>query len=74
MTDLSHLDALNLRLSHEREYLRTAKSQQEKELRTVWIAQIEKEIQGEMKFLGIETTPDEILMSDDELLNELNAE
>ena len=44
MTDTSHLDALQLRLSHERSYLAAAKSDGERELRSVWIAQIEREI------------------------------
>lgn len=43
----SHLDALQLRLSHERGYLTAARSQRERELRMVWIAQIEKEIARE---------------------------
>lgn len=76
---LDHLNALELRLSHERGYLAQAKRPQEIEIRKVWIAQIEKEIAGEKKFLaehyGIEfpATLDEILMSDDELLAELGV-
>lgn len=70
MTDYTHLKALELRLSHEREYLRKAKTEQEKELRSVWVSQIEKEIVDEKKFLGIEETIDADL-SDDELLKEL---
>lgn len=72
MTDLSHLNALEIRLSHEREYLRKAKSQCEIDLRTVWIAQIEKEIADEMKFLGIDA-PADCSLTDDELLAELMA-
>lgn len=65
----SHLHALNLRLSHERGYLAAAKTSGEKELRAVWIAQIEKEIAKEREFLGL---PNEIVtLSDDELFNEL---
>ena len=65
MIDYSHLDALNLRLSNER--ARYAKDNNP--LRKVWIAQIEKEIDDELKFLGVES--DKVEMSDDELLNEL---
>lgn len=66
MTDLTHLNALELRLSHERDYLARAKTDGERELRQVWIAQIKKEIAGEKRFLGIDGSdlPD---MTDDEL-------
>ncbi len=64
---ITHLAALELRLSHEREYLRVAKSDGERELRTVWIAQIKKEIAFEKKFTGEEI----IQMSDDDILAEL---
>lgn len=72
MTDFTHLDALSLRLSHEREYLAAAKSDGERALRTVWIAQIEKEIAAEYQHLGLEQ-PDEIEMTNEELLAELMA-
>jgi len=67
MTDFTHLAALETRLSHERGYLAAAKAAGERALRSVWIAQIEKEIAGEKKFLGIDDAdlPD---MTDDELL------
>jgi len=67
---LDHLDALNLRLSHERGYLAVAKTDQERALRTVWIAQIEREIASERTFLGIDYV-DDCTMSDDELLTAL---
>lgn len=66
-----HLNALETRLSHERQYLALAKTNAERELRKVWIAQIEKEIVGERKFLGMPDSPEDIEMSDDELLAEL---
>ena len=67
MTDISHLDALQLRLSHERSYLAAAKSDGERELRMVWIAQIEKEIACELDHLGIAPVEADDI-SDDELL------
>jgi len=71
--DLSHLSALQHRLSHERDYLAKAKTVREQELRKVWIAQLEKEISAERKFLGLgeETAPED--MSNDDLLAELAA-
>jgi len=72
-----HLVALQTRLSHENGYLAAAKSANEIALRTVWIAQIEKEIAAEIEFLAkkgivIEATSN-VEMSDDELLAELMA-
>lgn len=64
---MTHLDALQLRLSNERGYLAAAKSEGERELRRVWIAQIEKEIAGEIEFA------DKRELTDDELLAELMA-
>lgn len=66
----AHLDALNLRLSHERSRLAAAKSQKEKTMRAVWVAGIEKEIAQERVFLGL-TDVTEVEMTDDELLAEL---
>lgn len=68
MIDYTHLDALNLNLSNERIRLGNAKTQQERELRTVWVAQLEKEIAAERGFLGVTDAPE---VSDDDLLNEL---
>lgn len=69
--DFSHLTALEIGLSHERARLAAARKAPEIALRTVWVAQYEKEIAGELKRLGLAET--EILpeMSDDELLAEL---
>lgn len=73
MNDTDHLNALELRLSHEREYLRAAKTGREKELRAVWIAQLEKEIAAEaVRLLGT-THEANAALSDDELLAELLA-
>lgn len=72
MTDLSHLDALQVRLSHERCRLEVATRPQEIELRKIWVAAIEKEITQEMDFLSSGKAPD-VDMSDDELLAALGV-
>jgi len=64
----SHLDALNLRLSHERDYLASASSEGERALRAVWVAQIEREIEREAGFVTADAEP-----TDEELLRELRA-
>lgn len=69
MIDFSHLNALQHRLSNEQGYLAAAKTDGERELRTMWVSQIEREIAAEYAHLGI--TP--CTMSDDELLAELMA-
>ena len=74
MTDRTHLNALELRLSHEREYLRAATSEGEKALRRVWIAQIKREIECEEHFiLGVVPSRTVLTpaLTDDELLAEL---
>jgi hypothetical protein len=74
MTDFSHLDALQSRLGRERSRLASAKSENEKNFRAREIASCEKEIAAEYKFLGIEPLSlEEIMMSDDELLAELEG-
>ena len=67
---MSHLSALELRLSNERARLANAKTTQERELRRVWIAQIEKEIDREIEFIGKVAESD---MTDDALLAALTA-
>ena len=67
MPDESHLNALRLRLSNERIRLDNEKTESGKALRGVWVAQIEKEIEGEKRFLGIVET-DESTLTDAELL------
>lgn len=70
--DRSHLNALETHLSHERTRLANAKSEYEKRMRAVWLAQLEKEIAGEKVFLGIEETEEAPLnLSDAELLAQL---
>jgi len=67
MIDRSHLNALETRLSHERAYLAAAKTEGERKLRRVWIAQLEREIAAEKEFLGIAAEPADEEMSLDEL-------
>lgn len=69
-TDTTHLVALSEGLAREKQRLVEAKRAGERELRTVWVVQFEREISAEMKFLGMTETT-EITLSDDELLNEL---
>lgn len=75
MDDLMHLHSLELRLSNERMRLSEATSQSEKDMRSVWVKQLEKEIQGEIEFLaskGIVVSKVTIKDQDaDELLKEL---
>ena len=67
-TDYSHYDALLSRLSNERDRLTRAKTNGEKELRTVWVSQLEREVADERTFLGISEIDD---LSADELLEKL---
>lgn len=62
---MNHLNALQLRLSNERNYLAQAKTEGERDLRKVWISQIEKEI-------GLEVAR-EPEMTDNELLAALEV-
>ena len=62
---MTHLDALEFRLSNERINLAEAKTDQERRLRAVWIRQIEKEIAAERKYDDAEQ------LSIDELAAEL---
>lgn len=74
MTDTAHLTALITRLANERVALARAKTDQERALRTVWVLQCEKEVNGEEEFLGLPVTDysaPEISM--DDLLAELAA-
>ena len=69
--DTSHLTAIHERLYRERRRLSEATSKQERALRTVWVAQIEKELADELAHLGLSAEVGEI--GDDELLAELSA-
>jgi len=67
---MTHLETLQLRLSNERIRLERATTDQERELRKVWVSQIEKEIADEKKFLNLNDAelPE---MTDAEILAEL---
>ena len=67
---MSHLNALELRLSNERVRLANSKTEKERQSRAVWVSQIEKEISGEIAFLSKKDAV-EVEMTDDELLAEL---
>jgi hypothetical protein len=67
MKDLSHLHALELGLSHERQRLASAKNDNERKLRQVWVKQYEKQIVDERERLGLPPDVPENL-SDEELL------
>lgn len=66
----THLDYLELQLSNERSRLADAKSDGERELHQVWVDQLEREISGEIEFIG-GNRQGLTEMSDDELLAEL---
>ena len=72
-----HLTALEIRLSHEEGFLAAAKNENESKFRVFQIAQVKKEIAGEIKFLEtkgfIQDASEFNHMSDDELLAALNA-
>lgn len=70
--DTSHLDALEFGLFRAREKAASAKTPSEKKSRDLSVRQYEKEIAGELKFLG-KTKTEDVEMSDDELLAALEA-
>lgn len=69
MGNESHLLALDLRLSNERIRLASSKTARESAYRKISVAQIEKEIAGEKKFLNIPESINAII--DDDLLLEI---
>lgn len=74
MTDTTHLTALITRLANERQALARATKQGEIEMRTVWVRQCEKEINGEESFLGMDLTDwNEPEMSFEDIMAELAA-
>ena len=76
MYNLDHYFSLSHRLDNEKERLENAKTTKEKELRSVWVRQLEKEIEKEIEFLeskGVTVKNGVDTMSDDELLKELES-
>ena len=71
MQDTNHLVWLHESLHREKARIALAKSETERRVRTVWAEQKQREIEAEMRFLGISSEP--INLSDDELLRELTA-
>lgn len=67
--DTTHLSYLELGLHNERQRLAEAKSDGERALRQVWVAQLEREVVCERKFLGLPEVAEDV--SDEELLREL---
>lgn len=68
---MTHLEALQLRLSSENARLFAAKGAREINFRAQVVAGIEKEIKAEYKFLASDCV--ECTLTDDELLTELSA-
>ena len=69
---MTHLDALQIRLSHELERLSRARSEAERGMRQTWVKQVEREIAEEMAFLGMQPVATAEI-SDDDLLAALMA-
>ena len=69
--DTSHLVALHERLLRERARLATAGSEEERAVWQVWVAQAERELEGELKFLGMDGGTEVAEISDDDVLAEL---
>ena len=69
---MDHLSALEFRLHNERMRLNNSKTDQEREIRQVWVDGIEKEIAAEYAFLG-KDQPIYPEMTIDEIFSELDA-
>lgn len=70
--DFGHLNSLLARLSSERVRFANAKTGGERDLRCVWVMQLEKEVAKEREFLGLPESADSP-MDDDTLLAQLSA-
>lgn len=76
MTDFSHLDAIELRLSNERARVLQEKNKKAREWREHNVRMIEQERADEIRFLerqGVKFPTLEEILSDDELFAELRA-
>lgn len=70
MTDFNHLDAIDLRLSHERARVTQAKTKKEREWHQHNVRMIEQERDSEIKFLeknGVKFPSIDEILSDGEL-------
>ena len=65
---MEHLDALLLRRSNEKMRLDNAVDARERAVREVWLAQIDKEIEAERRFLKMEAEACGGSITDDELI------
>lgn len=73
MVNTDHLGQLFIGLAHERRRLSEATTEHERSLRSVWVAQLEREINGEERFLGVpETDFAAALPSIDDIFAELS--
>lgn len=68
-----HLNALEVNLSNERVRLYNAKTCAERDLRSVWVSQLEREVAKEKEFIGYVEPAGISGMSEDELMAELMA-
>lgn len=73
MTDFSHLDAIQARLSRETARMACATTEGERAFRQREIIAAEKELAAEYKFLGIEPATLDDILTDEQLLAELMA-
>ncbi len=69
---MTHLETLELKLSHERNRLAQSQNANERKLRSIWVTQLEKEIEDEKRFIGNKT--DNESMSVDQILAELTED
>ena len=53
---MDHLGQLFISLAHERQRLADASTDEERELRSVWVSQLEREINAEERFVGVAQT------------------
>jgi hypothetical protein len=72
--DTSHLDAIRIRLSHERSRMATSRLDSERQVRASCVAGIESALVGELAFLGLPPDPQTSDIDDGALLAELATE
>lgn len=72
MTDLSHLEAIDLRLSHERARVTEARSAKDRAYREHNVRMIERERVGELAFLAKQGYVEPAPMTLDEIFNDMD--